>query len=148
VQFFSERDAKQFLADKIFEESQRQGTPLSDVDRRLLLFSEQDPGSEKSIPAGILNDVDLDWEFQIVALLKAAYGKDKDNPKERQNYLDAMARLKGGDHYILVMADQVFPGSASQAAAPTLFKGNLTRYVVGGIIALIAIIALVLWKAG
>lgn len=45
--FATEREAKQFLADKIYQQSQSAGEPLSDVDRRLLLFSEQDPGSEE-----------------------------------------------------------------------------------------------------
>src|SRR5581483_5878481 len=96
--FATQREAKQFLADKIYQQSQSAGEPISDVDRRLLLFSEQDPGSEEGIPEDMLYDTDLDWERRMTELLRQAWQRDKKNPAERQQYLDAMERLKSGDH--------------------------------------------------
>jgi hypothetical protein len=82
-----------------------QGTPLSDDEQKLLLFSEQDPESPKDIPEELLYGVDEEYENRITSLLKAAYARDRDNPLERQQYEGAMKTLEGSDHYILVMAE-------------------------------------------
>src|SRR4029077_20378787 len=117
-----EREAKQFLADKICQQSGIDGPLLSDVDRRLLLFSEEDPGSEEGIPEDVLNDVDPEWEARMTALLRQAWRRDKDDPTERQKYLDALDRMKDRDHYIQVIAGPVFDHSiASALSDPRLF---------------------------
>ena len=38
--FESEREAKEFLAERIAEEARRRGEPLSEVERKMLYFSE------------------------------------------------------------------------------------------------------------
>jgi hypothetical protein len=38
--FPSERTAKEFLVSRILEEAQREGVPLSDIERKMLYFSE------------------------------------------------------------------------------------------------------------
>src|SRR5215469_18769204 len=127
--FASEREAKQFLAGKIYQQSQSAGEPLSDVDRRLLLFSEQDPGSEEGIPEDVLDDTDLDWEGRMTELLREAWLRDKKNPAERQQYFDAIERLKAGDHYIQVIAGPVFSrsflGSPSISGFPVISLGRI-----------------------
>ncbi len=146
MQFSTEREAKEFLADKIYQESGLEGAPLSDVERRLLLFSEQDPGSEKGIPDDVLYDTDFDWEARMTALLRQAWQRDKADPTERQKYLDAMDRLKSSDHYIQVIAGPVFSGSffgnTSGSGFPVISLGRIALWSVVGIV-VFAIIALV-----
>jgi hypothetical protein len=108
MQSWSEREARQFLVDKICHESEGEGAPLSDLERRLLMFSVAEPGTAKGIPDEVLNDIDPDWEARMTALLHNAYDRDRDDPEQRQGYLDAMLRLKDSDHYILAIAEQVF----------------------------------------
>lgn len=148
--FASEREAKQFLADKIYQQSQSTGEPLSDVDRRLLLFSEQDPGSEEGIPDDVLYaDTDRDWERRMTELLRQAWQRDKENPAERQQYLAAMERLKAGDHYIQIIAGPVFGpsflGITSISGYPEISLKRIGLWVGVGTV-LFVIIALV-WVA-
>ena len=137
--FASEREAKQFLADKIYQESQVQGSPISDVDRRLLIFSEQDPGSEGGIPEDVLYaDPDPGWERRMTELLQQAWQRDKANPTERQLYLDAMDRLKGGDHYIQIIAGPVFGnsffGNTSASGFPVISLGRIALWSAVGVL--------------
>ncbi len=146
MQFSTEREAKEFLADKISQESGLEGAPLSDVERRLLLFSEQDPGSEQGIPEDMLYDTDFDWEARMTALLRQAWQRDKADPAERQKYLDAMERLKSSDHYIQVIAGPVFGGSflgiTNVSGLPVISLSRIALWSAAGIV-LFAIIALV-----
>jgi hypothetical protein len=103
--FSSPMDAKKFLANKIVFEAKIQGTPLSDGEAKLLLFSEQDPESPTDIPDELLEGTDYEFEKKITSLLKAAYERDRLNPQELEQYQGAMQKLKGSDHYILVMAE-------------------------------------------
>lgn len=105
--FSSQREAKQFLADKIIAEADREGLPLSNIERRMLLFSVDEPETMEGFPENVSMDVDEAYEKKITALLKAAYARDKDIPGEGQNYKDAYDKLAEGDHYISVMAGSV-----------------------------------------
>jgi len=98
--FATDSEARQFLADKILQESQLQGASISDVERRLLMFSVDDPASAEGIPNDELYDPNPNWERRMTKLLRDAWQRDRDNPGEHQLYRDAMERLKGGDHYI------------------------------------------------
>ena len=97
--------AKKFLAGKIVSEANLQGMHLSDGEQKLLLFSEQDPESPTDIPDELLEGIDHEYEEKITGLLKAAYTRDRANPQELEQYQDSMQKLKGSDHYILVMAE-------------------------------------------
>ncbi|HLJ86258.1 MAG TPA: hypothetical protein VKZ53_05510 [Candidatus Angelobacter sp.] len=101
----SSREAKQFLVDKVVAEASVRGVTLSEDEKRLLLFSEEDPGSEKGLSSEALYDDNPGYETKIVGLLRSAYRREKRNPVERQKYKDALLKLKEGDHYILVMAE-------------------------------------------
>jgi hypothetical protein len=109
--FSSDNEARQFLAGKIYQESQFHGAPISDVEQRLLMFSVDDPASGEGIPDDEMYDTNVDWERRMTALLKQAWQRDQQNAEERQLYLDAQERLKAGDHYIQVIAGPVFGGS-------------------------------------
>jgi hypothetical protein len=53
--FSTQREAKQFLANKIVAEAEREGAPLSDVERRMLLFCEQEPETVTGFPDDVLS---------------------------------------------------------------------------------------------
>ncbi|MGC2743363.1 MAG: hypothetical protein WA672_09255 [Candidatus Angelobacter sp.] len=142
--FSSQMEAKKFLAGKITLEAAMQGTPLSDGEQKLLLFSEQDPESPTpaDIPDDLLYDTNEEYEKEVTRLLKAAYNRDKDNQLELQRYSDAMQMLSKGDHYILVMAGPALaPERTSSRAARDLFI-----YVVIGLTIVIGITLLAIWK--
>ena len=136
--FSSQMDAKNFLASKIVFEANLQGITLSDGEQKLLLFSEQDTESPTDIPDALLEGVDYEYEKKITGLLKAAYQRDHDNPAELQQYQEAMQKLKGSDHYILVMA------------VPALSQRNTARdmiiYVAIGLAVIAAAVAFAVWR--
>jgi hypothetical protein len=131
--FSTQLEAKHFLADKIASEAACQGRPLSDLEKNLLLFSGQEPGSVTGLPDDVLEGIDVEYEKRITNLLKAAYKRDSDNPQEKERYKQAMQVLNGGDHYLLVMANAAF--------AQMHTVRDLLLYVVIGLVVVAASIA-------
>lgn len=74
--FSSQKEAKQFLTDKVIVEAAAQGEPLSKADKRLLFFSVNEPGTATGIPRERLESDDTEFEAKITGLLKAAYERD------------------------------------------------------------------------
>jgi hypothetical protein len=147
--FSSQMDAKKFLASKIVSEANLQGMSLSDGERKLLLFSEQDPESPTDIPNELLEGVDEEYETKITDLLRAAYQRDRDNPHELEQYQDAMQKLKGSDHFMLVMAEPAL--APTRAADRVLLRTNRARdiaiYIGIGLALVAAAVAIAVWMA-
>lgn len=101
--FSSQREAKQFLVELIAKQAQLEGESLSDVERRLLLFSVDEPESAQGIPEERLLDDDTEFEERIIGLFNSAF---RNADEEQQKKIpEAIRELKKGDHYILVMTD-------------------------------------------
>lgn len=105
--FASHMEAKKFLAGKITLQAEMEGSPLSEGEQNLLLFSEEDSESPAAaeIPDDLLYGDNEEYEEKVTRLLRAAYRRDQENPLERERYGDAMQTLRESDHYILVMAE-------------------------------------------
>ncbi len=139
--FSSQREAKHFLADKIIAEADRLGSPLSDMEKRMLFFSEQEPDTVTGFPIGAVEDIGEEYEIKITRLLKSAYAREKDIPGEGQNYKDVYAKLAEGDHYISVMAQPVLGGVRLSGG-----EMSLRNVVVAVAIALsVMIVAAIVW---
>jgi negative regulator of replication initiation len=103
--FFSQSEAKQFLVELIAREAQVAGEALSEVERRLLLFSADEPASGQGIPEERLFQDDSDFEARSSELLKSAYkSADAD---ERRKIAEAIREVNKGDHYVAVIAQPV-----------------------------------------
>lgn len=101
--FSSQSEAKQFLAELIAKQAQLEGESLSDVERRLLLFSVDEPESAEGIPEERLLDDDTEFEERIVGLFNSAFRNADEEQQKR--IVEAINELKKGDHYITVMTD-------------------------------------------
>ena len=105
--FSDAREAKEFLVSRIVQEAQQEGVPLSEVERKMLYFSE----TAWSLP-GIMDVSDEfdrtcdqgEYEKKIADLVRNA-GKraQKNNREEYAGWCDAIRVLRREDHYILVM---------------------------------------------
>ena len=137
--------AKKFLASKIVSQANLQGLLLSEGEQTLLLFSEQDPESPTDIPAELLEAIDYEYEKKITGLLKAAYHRDRDNPQELEQYQDAMQKLKGSDHYILVMAEPAL-GKTHAMGIKNHAARDMVIYIVIALAVVAATIAFALWR--
>jgi hypothetical protein len=103
------REAKDFLVAQTAEQAAIEGVPLSDLERRMMYFTESGYAPEDPIKLyeefEAENDSDK-YEAKISGLLHHAYRRlRKENDAARKNWDLAIKCLRRGDHYLLVMWD-------------------------------------------
>jgi hypothetical protein len=142
--------AKQFLISKVIEESELEHVTLSEVEKKMLYFTEVHPSLPDiyEVNAEFERSYDTDeYETRVAGFLKNARDRDaKESPSGEQQWKDALDALKKEDHYILVMVSQAFgAGSASSG-------GNRVRdfliYIAVGIGLVLLLILVSIWKSG
>ncbi len=108
--FPSDQEAKEFVVAKIVEEAQREGVPLSEVERKMLYFSETDWTLPDIMEVSDEFDKEYDqkdYEKKIAGLIRGLVRRiRRDNREEYDLWLDAIGVLSLGDHYVLVMVKQ------------------------------------------
>ena len=104
------KQAKEFLVQQAAEQAALENVPLSDLEKRMMYFTESDAAS-------CANPLDLNSEFEeqydteeyegkISQLLHHAYKRLKhEDPEKLRNWNQAVHTLRKGDHYILVLLD-------------------------------------------
>jgi predicted nucleotidyltransferase component of viral defense system len=104
--------AKQFLISRVVEQAKFEFAPLSEIERKMLYFTEVHPTLPDiyKVNEEFERKYDADeYEAKIVDLLKNARTRDsQDSPTLNQQWKDALNALKKEDHYILVMTDLAF----------------------------------------
>jgi hypothetical protein len=101
----SAREAKEFLVSRIIEGAQREQVSLSDVERKILYFTESERMSEDMIDTSDSFDRDYDqdeYEEKVTKLVRKA-AKRARKERDYAAWWNAIRRLEKGDHYILVM---------------------------------------------
>jgi hypothetical protein len=100
-------EAKEFLISRIVEEANSENVPLSDLERRMLTFSETYPSAPDMYEIAEQFDKEYDtveYEAKITELLRNAYRADRKHSTENtQKWGDARTALRREDHYIKVM---------------------------------------------
>lgn len=107
IEFATEREAKEFLAERIAEEARRQGEPLTEVERKMLYFSESGwtlPDMADVADTFARTYDDQEYEQKIGALCRAV--RKRFDEDEKAAWSDAVRRLGEGDHYLSVMLDE------------------------------------------
>jgi hypothetical protein len=138
--FATASDAKEFLIGRIADQAQRSGLALSDVERKMLYFSE----TESTLPeigevnAAFERDYDqTQYEKKIVKLvrqLRARQHRDKTGNDVLWN--QAVDKLRDGDHYLMVMIE-----AAGAVPRP---RGDRLKLVASAL-AISAIVLAVIW---
>lgn len=107
--FATIRDAKDYLAGRIAAEAKRQGTALTDVERKMLYFSETDwtLPDMKAVSAEFDRDCDQDeYERKIGGLARRIQARDaQEKGQEQQDWDEAVVKLSEGDHYLTVLVN-------------------------------------------
>jgi len=107
--FHTVLEAKDFIAAVITGEAQRQGTPLSEIERKMLYFSEGSAMRPEMQEVSDTFDRDYDqktYEKKIEKLIQDALKRSRDGGGlDYSSWRDAIRRLRKGDHYILVIID-------------------------------------------
>jgi hypothetical protein len=117
--FDTEGEAKRFFVDKVIQQAEFDGTPLSQAERQMLSWSESDP--EFSLSPEQMDDLvdelalqisDEQYEWKIGRLLARSYEREVAGAKTIKSvWQAAYSRLNEGDHYILVMLDEALGGT-------------------------------------
>jgi len=110
--------AKQFLISKVMEEAALERVALSDIEQKMLQFTEVNspPPNVYEIAEQFDRECDSNkYEAKIAALLKNAREHNtKNSPLADQPWKDALESLKNEDHYILVIAAAAFGADAAR----------------------------------
>ncbi len=138
--FKTVRDAKDFLAGKIVEEAQREGAPLTEVERKMLYFTETEwtlPDMEQ-VSAEFDRGYDQgEYEQKIGGLATRLQSRFEVQGKQgRETWDRAIEKLSQGDHYMLVLVDAL---NTTQKGA----KHNLKMVAIA--LVLFALAALSAW---
>jgi hypothetical protein len=101
------REAKDFLVQQTAEQAQLEGLPFSDLERRMMYFTEIEEMSEDPIKLNEEIEAEYDsdeYEAKISKLLHHAYARIKrENLEAARQWSEAMLELGKGDDYILVL---------------------------------------------
>jgi len=103
------REAKDFLVRQTAEQAQLEGVALSELEKRMMYFTESGYVPEDPIALNEEFEAKYDtdeYEAKIAKLLHHAYQRaGKDNDETRRRFNAAIKSLRRGDHYLLVMWD-------------------------------------------
>ena len=136
--------AKEFLISRVIKEAKAEGVNLSEVERKMLYFTEVHP----SLPD--IYDVNErfernynsdEYEAKISRLLRNALDRDrKQSAGGEQAWKDALNALRKEDHYILVMIRQAFSPALGTSGSEHRVRDSLIYVAVG--LALVVLLAL------
>ena len=130
--FADSMQAKGFLVSRIVEEAQRQNKPLSDLEEKMLYFSETFPTLPNMMEIAERFEREIDsgkYEERICRLAKDAHRHDsQESPAYTPLWEEAIRVLKKEDHYILVMLDSLETSSFPSKATSNKDQWRLLGY--------------------
>jgi len=141
--------AKQFLISRVIEEAEREDVPLSEIEMKMLYFTEVHLTTPDihEVNAEFERDYDSDkYESKIAAILKNAHNRDSQLDVSRKHrWKDALDALKNEDHYILVMVYRALP-EYRKVILPTHRLRNYAIYVAIGVAIVVVCIEIAEWS--
>lgn len=140
LQFRTVREAKDYLAERIYDEAVHEGIPLTDVERKMLYFTETGwtLPDMKQVSADFDRDYDQEkYENKIGGLADAIQSRLRaNNLQGEESWNAAIQKLSHGDHYLLVLVGAADPVKKG-------IKHNLKVLVAA--LVLLALVALDQW---
>ena len=111
------KDAKDFLAGRIAAEAEREGTPLSKIERKMLYFSETDwtLPDIRTVNAEFEGNYDEEeYEKKIAGFVRSIEVRNHaEDPQAESDWDEAVLKLSEGDHYLSLLI------SMAQEAQPS-----------------------------
>ena len=112
--FSTQADAKRFFVQKMVEQAEAEGAPLSAAERGMLGWSETDPewtltaDAADELVAQLASEVsDEEYEASMAELVARAYERDVAvNTDAKARWQQAFSTLNEGDHYILIILER------------------------------------------
>lgn len=140
--FTTTREAKEFLIAQIVNEAEREAEPLTDIERRMLYFTESAWMPEDTWEASEVFDRDFDRETyeqhigQLTTSLKQRLDHDADGWNAAAQLLDTE------DHYLLILINPSMYGTSTHEDL-TRWKVKFTLIAAGVALAIFLVIMLV-----
>jgi hypothetical protein len=126
-------EAEDFLVRQTVEQAALENASLSDLEERMMYFTETGECPEDPIA---LNDAfeaaydTAEYEAKISKLMQHAYQRiKKENPETAGRWKEAMKQLSKGDHYLSLLAGVTYPKERPKERPPydsLIFKIPLT----------------------
>ncbi len=145
MNFSTEREAKEYLIGQIVAEAQKEGVTLTDIERKMLYFSETGWTSPDMMGVNAQFERDYDnaeYERKILGLASSAEERAGTvGGDDLAAWDDAVAKLSEGDHYLIVLIN---PRLVTESVRP---PGDIKRLILTALacsIGLLALIALLL----
>jgi hypothetical protein len=134
----SVREAKDFLVQQTAEQAALESVPLSDLEKRMIYFTESGECPEDPIALNDAFEATYDteeYEKKISRLLRHARARlKKENPSSARTWDEAVQELCTGDHYLLVLLDHAPIG---YAPSQRLFGWSFWKLLGAGILILV-----------
>jgi|HubBroStandDraft_1064217.scaffolds.fasta_scaffold00410_5 hypothetical protein len=134
-------EAKQFLASRIVDQAILEGVEFSELERKMLFYSETHP----SLPDMDTVLIEFDQTYNMVPyervvspLICNVYRRDRKDPALALQWKDARKSLRWEDHYIKVMLNR--------GLAMATRKRDLLIYVAVGIGVVFVLLGVVAWR--
>jgi hypothetical protein len=104
------QQAKDFLVQQATEQAVLEGAPLSDLEKRMMYFTETDDCSADPVALDETFEAEYDideYETRMLGLFRNAYKRlKKEYPERVHRWNEAIRLLSEGDHYILVLTGE------------------------------------------
>lgn len=128
-QFTTDHEATAFLVGRIVEQARRDGVAFSQVEQKMLSFSETDSTLPDIAEVNGAFDREYNqaqYESKVARIIRQLRARMRqENAAELEIWNNAVEKLRQGDHYLLVMIDQ-----AGGAKRP---RGDLVRLILTGL---------------
>ena len=130
-------EAKDFLVQQTTEQAALENVPLSDLEKRMMYFTETDECPEDPIALNDAFEAEYDtheYEDKISKLMHHAYQRIKqESPEKLRLWKEAFGVLSEGDHYILLFWGKNAIGKSPQVRSSyglsLLFAITLTLFI-------------------
>src|SRR5262249_31189615 len=101
------KQAKDFLVQQTAQQAAVEGVSLSDLEKRMMYFTESDSSCENPLELNEEFEAQYDtagYEMKLSRLLHQAYERLRgEDPEKVDEWNEAVRTLREGDHYILVL---------------------------------------------
>ena len=128
MQFGTVREAKEYLIRRILAQADRDGVPLSEVERNMLYFSETGWTLPNMMAISRKFDETYsqdEYEKKIGGIIRQVCDQP-DIDRNDDRWKEAVQRLREEDHYLLVLIDGAARGSNKK------HRGETARLIVAG----------------
>lgn len=131
--FSNARQAKEFLAEHIVSQAKCDGVALSEVERKMLFFSDTDWTLPDMTTVSQEFDRDYDqaeYERKIAGIVRNVRQELTKDESAQLRWNDAVAYLRNEDHYLLVLID----GADADRARPGRPPGDFLKLIFTAIL--------------